>query len=298
MNLLHLRYFYEVARTRGFTAAAKNLRVSQPAISKMVRLLERDLDRKLLDRSRKRLLLTPAGEQVFESAARIFAEARRMEEGLRSGARELSGQWSIGASDNIGIHLLPKPLRAFKDRHPKLRISAFFGTATQIKEELREERCALGIFYTPLKASEPFEGRKILETEFWVVIARKNRWIPKRSIRLSELRSGAVPRIESRHADYSSGFPAHFHSVRLGFKDPPWLEVNQHEVKKRLVMEGAGFAILTRPSVEAEVRSGKLVRVQGVERLAAPIFAVWKKGRSLDPASTEFLKAFVPGFGV
>lgn len=296
MNLLHLKYFYEVARTGSFMESARSLRVSQPAISKMVKLLEADLGVTLLNRTRQGMKLTEDGELLFQSASRIFMEAENAATKLRSAARELEGEWTLGASDNIALYLVPQLLGEFRERHPGLRVGLFAGTSSQIKDELKYDRCNLGIFFTPLKSSEPFEFQQIFETEFWVVIAKNNRWLKKPGLKLADLRKAAVPRMESRHSDYSGGFPAHFHSKKLGLTERPWLEVNQHEVKKKLVLGGFGYALLTKHTVEKEVKSGELIRVE-CQRLPAPVFAVWRKGQELGSASTVFLDAWKKTLG-
>jgi DNA-binding transcriptional LysR family regulator len=293
MNLLHLRYFYEVARARSFTESAKSLRVSQPAISKMVKALENDLGHVLFDRNRSGVTLTERGEILFDSASTIFAQTEAAEEKMRSLEEDsLSGEWGLGVSDNLALYLVPQVLGQFKKENPKLRIHLFSGTSSQIKTELQYDRCRLGIFFTPLRGSEPFESRMVYETEFWIVLARKNSWIKKSKPTVADLVSAKVPRIESRHRDYATGFPTHFHSAKLGLNTPPWLEVNQHEVKKRLVLEGIGFALLTRHTVEEEVRSGKLIRIDAGRKLGSPVYAVWKKDRGPGVASERFLAAF------
>ena len=295
MNLLHLRYFYEVARTRSFTESARSLRVSQPAISKMVRLLENDLGHALLERAKSGITLTERGELLFQSASRIFALAEAAEEKMRSSQTELTGEWGVGISDNLAIHLAPKPLGLFKQRNPKLRVHLFSGTSTQIKNELLYDRLRLGIFFTPLRANERLEFKVVFETEFWIVISKEGArkfGLKGKPLTLEQLVRARVPRIESRHRDYAQGFPAHFHSSRLGLTSPPWLEVNQHEVKKRVVEEGFGYALLTRHTVEEEIRSGRLLRVDSGQRLRAPVYAAWKKDRGLGSASERFLKLF------
>ncbi|MGZ3695610.1 MAG: LysR family transcriptional regulator [Bdellovibrionota bacterium] len=296
MNLLHLEYFYEVARTGSFMESSKNLRISQPAVSKMVRQLEESLGVALLVRSRRGAKLTEEGELLFQTASRIFLDAKNAAEALNSSKRELRGPWTLGASDNIALHLVPELLGKFKEENPALRVGLFAGTSEQIKSELQYDRCQLGIFFTPVKASEPFSSRQIFETEFWVVIARKNRWLKGKKSKLMDLIKASVPRIESRHSDYSAGFPAHFHSARLGLSGDPWIQVNQHEVKKKLVLGGYGFALLTKHTVEAEVKSGELLRVECL-KLPAPVFAVWRKGQEPGRASLAFLDAWEKSLG-
>jgi DNA-binding transcriptional LysR family regulator len=294
MNLLHLKYFYEVARSRSFTETAKTLRISQPAISKMVRLLEDDIGKPLLERGKKGVRMTEDGELLFAAASKIFTEADKVSESLRSSDREFRGEWSVGVSDNIALYLAPKVIGRFKEKHPKLKLSIFAGTSGQIKAEMLKDRCRLGIFYTAPKTNEPFDFKQIDETEFWIVIAKKNPWLKTMKPKLADLKKAKVPRIESRHSDYSSGFPAHFHSYKLGLTDDAWIETNQHEVKKKLVLEGFGFALLTRHTVEQEVKEGKLLRVDCDQKLTAEIYAVWRRDQNLGRISEAFLHEWRP----
>src|SRR5688572_8982890 len=157
--------------------SARILRISQPAVSKMVRLLEEDLGVLLLHRRKKGIKVTEEGEILFQAASRIFSEANAVSEKLRSKERAFTGEWNIGVSDNVAIYLAPRVLGRFKEKHPELRVGLFSGTSTQIKSELMFDRSQLGIFFTPIKVSEPFESRQIFETEFWAVIAKNNRWV-------------------------------------------------------------------------------------------------------------------------
>lgn len=295
MNLLHLQYFYEVARAGSFTEAARVLRISQPAVSKMVGLLEQQVDAKLLERSRRGVKLTQAGEHLFRSASRVFAEVREATARLQSSGGPFRGEWSVGISDNIALYLAPRLIGEFKRANPELRMTVFAGTSSQIKSELLYDRCRLGIFYTPVGRAEAFESQVLCETEFWIVISARHSWVREhkgKGLTLARLAQAGVPRIESRHRDYSGGFPAHFHSSKLGLTAQPWIEVNQHELKKRLVLEGFGFALLTQHTVEAEVSSGKLVRIAAPRPLQSPIYAAWRKGAHLDPVSEAFLGQF------
>src|SRR4051812_32435962 len=101
MQLNHLKYFYVVAREGGFTRAAKVLRVQQPAISKMVRMLEDDLGLVLLERYKRSVKPTKAGEEIFKRCEEIF---RSVEDITTFSAREKSecqGPLNFGSSDSI-----------------------------------------------------------------------------------------------------------------------------------------------------------------------------------------------------
>jgi DNA-binding transcriptional LysR family regulator len=290
MTLLYLRYFYEVARAGSVTEGAKRLRISQPAVSKTIHLLEEELGARLLERLPRGVRLTSEGVMAFERASRIFSEADQLKEDLGRGTPELRGAWSLGASDTLATHVLPLVLGEMKKAHPSLRMSLFAGTSTQIKEELLKDRCDLGLFFTAPRRDEPFDAEVCYETEFLIVA--KPSLIPPKARKLGLRALRGLPRLESRHTDYSAGFPAHFHSNRLGLTEAPFLEVNSHEVKKSLALAGYGYALLIRETVADELKRGELIQIATLERLEAPVYRVIRRGRALSRASRVFLEGF------
>jgi DNA-binding transcriptional LysR family regulator len=289
VNLLHLEQFYEIAKAGSVSTGARKLRISQPALSKAIRLLEEALEAKLFERTKRGVHLTGAGQIAFEHAGKIFSETTRLRERIESEKGVISGEWSLGASDNLAIHLLPPILTKMKSDHPDLRIQIFAGPSSDIKDELYSDRCDAGLFFTPPLSTEPLRSEIVFETEFWIVISKRSPWVKKgRSLTLADLKNQSVPRIESRHKDYSNGFPAHFHSKKLNLTDAPYIEANLHEIKKRFVMEGLGYAFLVKHAVEREVESGEFIRIPTPTRLSAPIYWVTRKGRPPSRASEEF----------
>ncbi len=288
MNLLHLQYFYEVARTGSVTAAARKLRVSQPAVSKQIKLLEGDFGGALLLRTRQGVKLTESGLQAFEAASKIFSEVNQLSARMKDHGSELGGSFSLGVSDNLAIHVIPAVAAYFQKRHPNVRLQLFSGTSAQIKEEMRLDRCEAGVFYTPLKASELYDAEVIAQAEFLLVIRSSHSWLKKHPATLASLRKSPAPRVSSRLLDYSDGIPAHFHLAKLGLTDEPSIQVNHHEVQKRLVLEGAGFAALTRHSVRKELADGTLRVIRTPQPLLSSVFWVTPRGRPVSRASVQF----------
>ncbi|MGK5085120.1 LysR family transcriptional regulator [Bdellovibrionota bacterium FG-1] len=294
LNLLKLRYFYEVARLGSISRGAQELRLSQPAVTKMVRELESELGTRLFDRRARGVTLTEAGTRTFSHASKIFAEVREL---LHSVQKEegISGKWAIGVSDTLAIHSIPSVIAQLHENHPALETEIFVGTSTEIKRELLLDRCDLGLFFTGLKRDEPLDAQKLFDVEFWVVVSPKllsasSKNSTRNSATLETLRKLNLPRLESRHSEYRAGFAAHLHSQKLGFIGTPRIQVNQHEVKMQLAMEGAGFAILTRMTVESEVARGRLIRIPTPEKLISPVFGVNKKGRTWSPVIRAFFQ--------
>src|SRR5256885_738849 len=133
MELTHLKYFYEVAKQGSFTRASKSLRITQPSISKTIQQMEYTTGQRLLDRARRGgVSLTPAGKILYQSCEKIFLELEAMRIKIELESRECAGPVSIGASDNLCNHFLPKVLAKFCKDHPKVRVSLLSGSSSSI----------------------------------------------------------------------------------------------------------------------------------------------------------------------
>src|SRR5262249_8816686 len=135
-----LRAFAAFARRRSFSAAAAELRISQPAVSKHIADLEHALGLRLVERARRDGGLTQAGE--FVATYVLCAESLLVQASL--GATEIrksgSGSLAIVASWMTGTYLLPNVIADFKHLHPGVRVSLELGTAKQAVEWLRSHR--------------------------------------------------------------------------------------------------------------------------------------------------------------
>jgi DNA-binding transcriptional LysR family regulator len=304
MNLLHLEYFYQVAKSQSFTQASRVLRVSQPAISKQVRLLEESLNLKLIERTTREFKLTPEGIKVYVSAQKIFKEVAKLKTPSEEFVGEPKGIISLGMSDNLAIHLFPEFFVAFQQKYPKITTQLFTGTSTEIKKELHTERCDFGLFVTPLQKEEPFRSEKIFEIEFMVCVHReviKSLGLKTGQLSIFDLEKHRVPRVESRHLDYPKGhMPAFFHAIQLGLKKKPKFETTNHEVKKALVMRGYGFSLLLKHMILNELKSGALVTAKTPYPLRSSVFWVQEENKVQNSLTTLFkneMKVFLQSKG-
>ena len=126
MQLNHLYYFYTVAKLNSFTRASKELRVSQPSISKIIRQLEEAQGSRLLDRSRRgEMSLTETGEIFFTHCKRIFDELKNLQQHISNQAHECIGPLRIAASDNLCNYVLPEIVEGFAREQAVLKFEYF-----------------------------------------------------------------------------------------------------------------------------------------------------------------------------
>ena len=126
MHLDELESFIQVARLRSFSAAAQQLHISQPAMSKRIQSLESHLGVTLFDRLGKRVRLTPAGELLVGKANAMLDLSKDMERDVGNLAQTVSGRLSMATSHHIGLHRLAPVLQRFTQQYPEVELDIQF----------------------------------------------------------------------------------------------------------------------------------------------------------------------------
>jgi DNA-binding transcriptional LysR family regulator len=115
-----LNVFLTAATTLNFTAAARQLHMSQPSVSQHIRELENFFDTQLFVREGRRIYLTDAGVALIPMAQRLVSASVSLEEKMRSLKEEVYGHLVVGCSTTSGKYILPFLLAEFLKRHPKV----------------------------------------------------------------------------------------------------------------------------------------------------------------------------------
>ena len=140
MNLQDLRYLVAVAEHRHFGRAADSCHVSQPTLSSQIRKLEDDLGVTLLERTNKRVDVTPVGAQIVAHARQALAEATQMEEVARASRDPLVGPLKLGAIPTLAPYLMPLILKPLRQAYPGLTIELWEDQTRALIEGLRNHR--------------------------------------------------------------------------------------------------------------------------------------------------------------
>jgi len=145
MDKAGLKAFVEVAVCGSFSAAADNLHLTQPAISKRIAMLEEQLDTRVFDRIGRRIALTEAGRVLLPRARRILAELEDTERAVHDLSGRVSGELRIATSHHIGLHRLPPVLRRFCKRHPDVNVQIAFMDSELANTQVARGDAELGV---------------------------------------------------------------------------------------------------------------------------------------------------------
>src|SRR5207247_4433520 len=144
-----IRTFCAVARAGSFTQAARELHLTQSAVSHSMKALESDIGCRLLDRLGKKVVLTQAGEQLLHHATKILQEMENARESLAHLGKWGRGRLRLGASTTVCQYLIPPVLREFKESFPDHVITIDPGDTPELVNSLLRHRIDLALTLDP-----------------------------------------------------------------------------------------------------------------------------------------------------
>ena len=279
LNLDQLRSLMEVVELGSFTAAAKRLHLTQPAISQQIRELEHRCGLQLVERIGRRAFATPAGRELIVHGRRIMADAEHALAAVRQHKKGTAGRVHIGAGPTALVYLLPPALRKLREEYPDIEIVVTSGTTHSISEGLLSNIVDIGFTALPveadgldvvpvrtdpmvaiLPATEPAIPDRLTPAD----VARRTlileyQRVPHRNLSRAWLQAGGVP-------------------VR------PALEFDSIEAIKNAVSAGLGMAIVPGPAMShAPPLNSVLVRPLDPP-LMRTLGIVQRRGRAETPA--------------
>ncbi len=154
MNLQELGYLVAVAEHRHFGRAAEACNVSQPTLSSQIRKLEDELGVTLLERTNKRVDITPVGSLILVHAQRALLEAGQMEAVARAARDPLAGPLRLGVIPTLAPYLMPLILEPLRQAYPGLTIELWEDQTRSLIEGLRNHRLDAALLATATDAPE------------------------------------------------------------------------------------------------------------------------------------------------
>lgn len=145
MDVYQLKVFLSVYRNRSFTAASKELHLTQPSVSIHIKKLEEELGLKLFDKEGRKILPTREAALLAGKAAEIMESISDIKSNLMAAGREIRGIISIGATSIPGSYVIPPLAAEFNRLHPDVFFQVVIGTSKEISEKVQNGELLVGI---------------------------------------------------------------------------------------------------------------------------------------------------------
>ena len=169
MNLRSLEYFCAVAQEKHFNRAADRCGVSQPALSIQLKKLESDLGVKLFERNNKRIIITPAGEEILSRAQRVLQEVRDIKSIAQSLNDPYSGELKLGAFPTLSPFLFPHIVPELRDNYPNMKLFLYEEKTADLLTMLDDGQIDAAFIALPYENSL-FESEFVFEEDFLLAV--------------------------------------------------------------------------------------------------------------------------------
>jgi DNA-binding transcriptional LysR family regulator len=289
LDVYELNIFLAAAATENFSKAARQLNLTQPAVSMQVQTLEKKLGVMLFQRTGRNLNLTEQGRALIPLAREMVNRAIRIEEEIESLKGKVVGHLRIGCSTTTGKYFLPQLAARFRRRHPQVQMTIYNHGRESVLAELCEGVVQLAVVSAQPASCRDAEYRHFFTDHMVLIVPASHPWAGREVITAKELcQADFILR------DLQSGTrqetEAMLKEVGLSTDDlKVVMEIGNSEAISMAVEEGIGAAFVSRIVARRGIELGKIkeVHVAGLS-FEREIYIVYSHRHPATQAQTEF----------
>jgi len=278
--------FCDVARERSVSRAAELHGVTQSAVSQRLAALEKELGVQLIDRSKRPLQLTPAGQTYHQGCRQIIEQYEQLRRRVTAAEGQPGGEIRVAAIYSAGIDLLNQAAERFEQQAAGTQVHVHYHQPDEVYQQVRGGRVDLGILSYPERwrdlASIP------LRQEVMAVVCRAGHPLGEAE-RLTPAELDGVPLVQFDPAlPISRRINAYLR--RHGIQPPIAHTFDNIDTIKVYLAHSDEVAILPRRTVRREVETGALAAVTLEPELTRPLAIVYQRQRQLTPLIKSFVE--------
>ena len=289
MNIDQLRIFQEVALTGSFTKAARELFLSQPAVSQQIKKLENSYGVKLFDRLGKTNQLTHQGEILFAKISTILSDLHDIEKIFEDMSELDIGKIDIASTAVFSTYFLPRTMGMFNKNYPGIDLELHTGNSHRVITKLLEGRTDFG--FGGVVKSEPDIQYSLIHQEPYIFVVGNDHPLAAKSLAsVDDLKD--FPFIWREHGTLTRRkMEEMLGGAQASMIFSNLIEVQNVETAKRLVEGGYGVTIIPEIAVRRELKGGWLreVTLEGLN-LKASYYLLYPRKRPLTRYATAFLR--------
>ncbi len=285
MDVTKLKSFLVLAECKSFSKTADILYCSQPAISKQIDSLEAELQVPLFNRIRNKVSLTIQGEHFKQYAEEIVKLYENSKEHIRQIENLNEGRLSFGATNFIGVYLMPKLIKEYQLRYPKIEINMVIQSSKKLFEMLEKHEIEFVFLSHYVNMDKTKYISKPYHTDELVIVVNNDHILAdKSSCKLADIK-GETFITKDAHSSLYRFLSENVKDFNFNRK----LIISNQEAIKHAVMEGIGISIMSKISVDVEIKAGfiKAIEIEDYD-LQREINLVYDKRKYITPAGHAF----------
>jgi DNA-binding transcriptional LysR family regulator len=257
MNLNQLKLFYLSIKRQSLSDAAAELNITQPAVTKGIKRLQEYYEIRFVERVGKKLVLTEAGQALYDVADNISSMEKVAEERIRSFQVEQGQQIRIHTSESFGAYYLPSIIHRFKTANPDISVKVDILPTAKVVETTIALQNDIGFISYPVKHNKLLL-QEVLEEKLLLIVSPGHRLEANTTLTPRDLEGEAMIMHEQGSALQKAI------DVFMDGQDArvsKHLEFSNNEAIKRAVAEGDGVALISEKVADEEIRTGKLIAI-------------------------------------
>ncbi len=289
MNLEYLTTFLKVIEEGNFSEVAKQLSISQPAVSFQIQRLEQDLGVRLIDRRMKKVILTEAGKHMVKFAERVQRGYASMLDEIEKLRDEVTGELIIAASTIPGEFLLPSFLSEFKRRYPSISVQVAISDSVNVINDIKVGQYEIGFCGVAPEGSD-LECFKMAQDEIVLIVPKAHPFARKKKITFAEIEGEPMISREESSGTRRSLEKLLFNVGYDAKHFEPKLVLSTSQSIVSAVEEGIGVAFVSSLAIKKSVMLGlvKQVPIDGI-KLGRDFYCVYRKEHIVSRLLTEFI---------
>jgi len=291
MNLRDLKYLVALADHRHFGRAAASCFVSQPTLSTQIKKLEDELGLPLVERSPRKVMLTPAGVEAASRARVIVAEIEQMKEAARRSRDPEAGAVRLGIFPTLGPYLLPHVIPNIRGRFPQLELLLVEEKSDELLHRLRDGRLDAALLALPLD-DDQLHAEFLFEEPFLLAVSGQHPLARRHHLDVQELSTQKLLLLEDGHCLRDQALAV----CRLfGANEKSEFRATSLETLRQMVAADVGITLLPTLSVKPPVPRSANIRLldfEGEDRPSRRIAMVWRRSSAM----TGFLEQLAEQF--
>lgn len=290
MNLDYLKTYLKLVKLGSFSAVAKKLSISQPAVSFQIQKLERDLGVRLINRGQKKITMTDAGKRLLVFAKTVDNETSHLQHDLDSLRQEVTGKLAVIASTIPGEFILPHILGEFMTLHPTVTAQVTISDSMAVISRVRENTYKVGFCGVFPPKNQGLEFFKTAGDEIVLIVPPGHPFAGRRAVPFAELEKTSLI---SREATSGTQKSLEMLLHKAGFNPGSLttkLYLGSTQAIVSAVESGAGIAFISSLAIKKSLKLGMVCQVTvGKLKLERNFYCVYYKER----VETRLLKEFL-----
>jgi DNA-binding transcriptional LysR family regulator len=296
MQLESLKIFCDVVRWASFSRGAAENGISQSSASQAVHQLEVRLGVKLIDRSKRPLVLTPRGKVYHEGCKDLVDRYLELENRVKAleDVDTVVGTVCVAAIYSVGLHHMSQYVKTFEERHRGANVRLEYLHPSRVLERVHNGEAELGLLSFPRKWPE-LNVVTWREEDMVVTVHPSHPFAHRSSVRVAELDGEAFVGFDS---DLSIRRAIDRFLRKHDVQVDVVLEFDNIENIKRAIEIPSGISILPEPSLARELEAGSLVAIpieatDPTDRITRPLAIIHRRQATLEPAAARFLELLI-----